>query len=212
MATPSCRISSCRVTRRSMSLPWAPLVALPARCSSRRPGLRRRARRPGPEVGGGAAERARRPSARRRSGAHHLAAGGTASEQPQQQALIEALQRDAEAQLGADLITGDLEALKTAIHTALKKLEEPKGRRRGAAARAERPRARLPDLRRQDRKATIPLRKFLRQQGLDVRLPAFEGDAAARPRAAPADADQCDAVMVFYGAGDEAWKRAWTTN
>ena len=35
------------------------------------------------------------------------------------------MHQDAEAQFGADLITGDLEDLKTAVHAALKKLEEP---------------------------------------------------------------------------------------
>ena len=46
---------------------------------------------------------------------------GTHSEQAQQQAFIEALHQDAEAQFGADLITGDIEELKTAIHATLKK-------------------------------------------------------------------------------------------
>ena len=38
---------------------------------------------------------------------------GTHSEQAQQQAFIEALHQDAEAQFGADLITGDIEALQS---------------------------------------------------------------------------------------------------
>ena len=50
---------------------------------------------------------------------------GTVSVHAQQQAFIEALHQDAEAQFGADLITGDLEEFKTAIHATLKKLEKP---------------------------------------------------------------------------------------
>ena len=50
---------------------------------------------------------------------------GTASVHAPQQAFIEALHQDAEAQFGADLITGDLEELKTSIHATLKQLETP---------------------------------------------------------------------------------------
>ncbi len=52
-------------------------------------------------------------------------AEGTRSEQPEQQAFIEALQKVAGAQRGADLVTADLEVLKGVIHAALRKLEKP---------------------------------------------------------------------------------------
>lgn len=58
-----------------------------------------------------------------------------------------------------------------------------------------------------DRKATVPVRKYLREQGLEVSLPAFEGDATAVREAHRQLMTSCDAVIVFYGAGDEAWKR-----
>ena len=58
-----------------------------------------------------------------------------------------------------------------------------------------------------DRKATIPLRKFLKGQGLDVQIPVFEGDAATVRRNNQDLLTRCDAVIVFYGAGDESWKR-----
>ena len=65
---------------------------------------------------------------------------GTHSEQAPQQAFIEALHHDAEAQFGADLITGDLEALKTSIHATLKKLEKPEPKQPAEqAATAARP-------------------------------------------------------------------------
>jgi hypothetical protein len=45
---------------------------------------------------------------------------GITSAQPAQQAFIDALQTDAALQFGADLVSGDLETAKSAIHTALK--------------------------------------------------------------------------------------------
>ena len=58
-----------------------------------------------------------------------------------------------------------------------------------------------------DRKATVPLRKFFREHGFEVKLPAFEGDATAVREANQKLLIACDTVLLFYGAGDEAWKR-----
>ena len=134
---------------------------------------------------------------------------GTGSEQAQQQAFIEALHQDAEAQFGADLITGDLEALKASIHNTLKRIEkpEPKPAAEQAAAAGEGARLIYLICNEKDRKATVPVRKFFRGQGIEVAIPAFEGDATAVREAHQQLMTSCDAVMVFYGAGDEAWKR-----
>ena len=59
-----------------------------------------------------------------------------------------------------------------------------------------------------DRKATIPLRKFLKSQGFETNIPAFEGDAAAVRQSNQDLLSTCDAAVVFYGAGDEGWKRS----
>jgi hypothetical protein len=59
----------------------------------------------------------------------------------------------------------------------------------------------------QDRPATIPLRKYLKGAGFDVKIPVFEGDAAVLRQANQEMLAQCDAVLTFYGAGGEAWKR-----
>jgi hypothetical protein len=133
---------------------------------------------------------------------------GTASEHTQQQAFIEALHQDAEAQFGADLITGDLEELKTSIHATLKKLETPE-QKKPAATTAAGDRTKLIYLicDRKDRKATVPVRKFCREHGFEVQIPAFEGDATAMREANQHLLTACDAVILFYGAGDEAWKR-----
>ncbi len=59
-----------------------------------------------------------------------------------------------------------------------------------------------------DRPATIALRKFLKSEGFEVKIPIFEGDAASVRQANQELLTECDAVILFYGAGDEAWKRS----
>lgn len=133
---------------------------------------------------------------------------GTRSQQTQQQAFIDALHQDAEAQIGADLITGDLEGLKTSIHSTLMKLEKPEPQLpEQQAAAAERARLIYLICNEKDRKATVPLRKYCRSQGFEVVIPAFEGDAAAVREAHQQLLTNADAIILFYGAGDEAWKR-----
>jgi hypothetical protein len=58
-----------------------------------------------------------------------------------------------------------------------------------------------------DRKATLPMRKWLKAQGWEVSLPAFEGDASALRESHEAMLRSCRAALIFYGAGDEAWHR-----
>lgn len=132
---------------------------------------------------------------------------GTRSEQAQEQAFIEALHQDAEAQLGADLITGDLEDLKTSIHATLKKLEKAEPKQPEERAAADRAKLIYVICSKKDRKATVPVRKFCRGQGFEVALPTFEGDATAIRAAHQQLMIDCDVIILFYGAGDEAWKR-----
>ena len=64
---------------------------------------------------------------------------GTRSEQAPQQAFIEALHQDANAQFGADLIAGDIEELRAAIHATLKKIEQPEPKQPERDATGRRP-------------------------------------------------------------------------
>ena len=57
-----------------------------------------------------------------------------------------------------------------------------------------------------DRKATVALRRALVARGIEVHAPVFEGDAAEVRLANEQRLIQCDAVLVFYGSGTEAWK------
>ena len=101
-----------------------------------------------------------------------------------------------------------MEGLKGAIHLGLKKIETPKAERNATRAQvADGTRLVYLICDERDRKATIPVRKFLKAQGFDVDIPAFEGDAAKVRAANQKLLTTCDAIIVFYGAGDEAWKR-----
>lgn len=133
---------------------------------------------------------------------------GTHSVQAQQQAFIDALHQDAEAQIGADLVTADIEGLKTSIHAILTKLEKPEPQLpEEQAAAANQAKLIYLICNEKDRKATVPVRKFCRGLGFEVAIPAFEGDAAAVREAHQQLMTNADAVILFYGAGDEAWKR-----
>ena len=142
----------------------------------------------------------------------------TKSEQPQQQVFIDALQSDATVQFGADLISDGMEELKATVHKTLKELQRPatkaKVKRTKTRSTAETSTERLIYLNcvDKDRKATVPLRKWLKAQGLDVRMPAFEGDAEAVRQANQDLLRDCDGVLIFYGAGDEAWNRSISTD
>lgn len=132
-----------------------------------------------------------------------LPAGTVADAQPQAH-FLEALQSSAELQAGADLLTGSLEDFKTAMHAALAKLRQP-SQSEPAPDAAANGIFLLCDAK--DRKATVALRKLLREHGIEVSLPAFEGDAAAVREANQRLVATSAAVLVFYGAGGEAWKR-----
>lgn len=130
---------------------------------------------------------------------------GTSCSDPSHQAFIDALHRDSEAQFGADLVTADLEAVKAAMRAALARIEAP------APAPPEQPLANgaatvYVIFDEPERKATVPLRKALAARGLNLQTPVFDGDAAEVRRANQDGLTQCDAVLVFYGGGTEAWR------
>jgi hypothetical protein len=129
---------------------------------------------------------------------------GTSSPHPEHQAFIDALLRVPELQRGADLITANIETLKTALHAVLHRLET-------STPLASQPRDsnKLVHLicDQRDRSASIPLRKYLKGEGIDVAIPLFEGSAAQVRHANEDLLRRCDVAILYYGAGDEAWKR-----
>jgi len=132
---------------------------------------------------------------------------GITPKHPAQADFIKLLNNDAEAQFGAELITGDLETLKNAIHAALKKISDA-GQARSAPGTAAAANGKtihvLCDAK--DRKDIIALLKFLKAHGLDVSLPIFTGDAGSVREANQTLLLNCDGVILYYGAGDEAWR------
>ncbi len=129
---------------------------------------------------------------------------GTRSQSPAQQEFIERLLTDAELQSGADLVTGDTEELKEVVRAALKKLQKPETP--PPESRGNKLIYLICD--EPDRHATIPLRKFLKSRRCDVQIPLFEGDAAAIRQNNQDLLAGCDAVILFYGHGDESWRRS----
>ena len=127
-----------------------------------------------------------------------------ASEQAEQQAFIDELQKVAVLQQGADLVTGDLNPLR--VRSTLHFTSSKNRSRRPRSQRTMR-RSIYLICDHRDRPATIPLRKFLKAEGMNVVIPLFEGDAATVRQANQDILARCDAVILFYGAGDEAWKR-----
>ena len=131
---------------------------------------------------------------------------GVTGERPEQQAFIDALQRDAALQYGADLMRGDIESLKGAMHLALGQIEAPAAPLAAAVGgRAQRPVVHVL-MSEADRAASVPLLKLLDEQGLEVTSPVFAGKAAEVRKANAQLLAGCDAVILFYGAGDEVWK------
>jgi hypothetical protein len=134
----------------------------------------------------------------------------THSRNEQHQAFIEALHQDAEAQVGAVLITGGLEELKSTIYRKLKTIEQAAS---SLGEKTEPPEGEgkklvylVCDVK--DRSPTVPLRKWLIDHGMEVKLPLFAGEATAVREANENLLATCDAVLLYYGAGDEAWKNA----
>ena len=128
---------------------------------------------------------------------------GVTGERAEQQTFIDALQHDAALQYGADLLRGDLEALKNTIHLTLRQLDS------AAAAPAPTPAGQSVVhvlMSEADRTASVPLLKLLRAQGLMVTTPVFIGNAGALREANAQLLSGCDALILFYGAGDETWK------
>ena len=130
---------------------------------------------------------------------------GTESKSSEQQEFIKSLHTTAEAQFGADLITGDLEVLKAAVRDTLTRIQQPEVPARPPAASGSRLVYIVCDPR--DRKDTVPLRRLLQRSGFEVEIPVFTGDAATVRCANEELLAQCDAVVLYYGAGDEAWRK-----
>ena len=130
---------------------------------------------------------------------------GTVGANAAQQAFVQALHGDANAQGKAELITAGLDALKGAIAAKLAQIENPPpqplvGPTPGRTVFL------LCDPR--DRDAQRPIYDALSAQRYTVLRPAPGGTPEAIRDARNARMAQCDAVLVLYGAGSREWYEA----
>ena len=137
----------------------------------------------------------------------------TIGTQAAQVQFLEALRHDASPQRGADLLNGSLEELRTVLHSTLERLESPPPPPTAAATGIETTGAVAGRMLylicvAEDRKPSLPLRKWLKAEGWQVSLPAFDGDASALRETHEALLRSCRAALIVYGAGDEAWHRS----
>ena len=54
----------------------------------------------------------------------------------------------------------------------------------------------------------LDLLKYLTAKDLDVKLPLFTGDATEVRKANQENLATCDALVLYYGTGDEIWKNS----
>ena len=130
---------------------------------------------------------------------------GTRSDDAKQQVFIESIHRDPEVQFNAEVITAGIEAVKTAVLTALAP--------RAPASAAEEVDGVASiyiifDAKDRKDEGLLQLRKCLLARGLALRKPAFDGDAEEVRRTHEGHLDRCDAVLIYYGRGTDAWKQS----
>lgn len=126
-----------------------------------------------------------------------------------QQAWLAALRDDPVPAATSDLLETPFDELQATVLARLKAAEQPPPPARPAAAPAVARIYLLCDLR--DLDAVLPLRQQLFDAGHEVVLPAFEGDDAQLRTDHDTQLRDCDAVLVYYGAGNEAWLRQMLT-
>ena len=145
---------------------------------------------------------------------------GTLCERPNHQQFLQDMHSRAELQGGAEVITGDLEAVKAAMHVALKAIEAPppppvepaapadaavaavSGDAVGAAAG---PGTIYVIFDAPDRKACADIRKILSTR-FNVLKPVFSAVEGEGREANKRWLTECDVVLIFFGTGTVGWK------
>lgn len=125
-----------------------------------------------------------------------------------QRKFLDRLRGDPALQKGTDLLETPLDELRNAIYTRLKP-PPPK-----PVQNASRSQPSAPGLLRvyfiydqRDAEATAPWENFLFNEGFEVLHPVFEGDEAEIREYHEDNLRTCDAVLIYYGAGNECWLR-----
>ena len=132
---------------------------------------------------------------------------GLRTEEEAQRAFLESVRQDPSAGARVDVLEAPLEELKTLVVT---RLERPQPKTPAAAAPRD---AALPPFvyvvsDRADAAEMPALEKRLRAAGFEVAQTAFEGDVTQLREDHEETLRVCDAVLVYWGRGDDLWRRA----
>jgi len=127
-----------------------------------------------------------------------------------QRSFVESIRNDPRMMKDCDLLETSLEDLKTFVHQVLD-APKPKERARagdggGGGGGDEVQRIYLICDQR-DQEAISPLADALFERGFEVITPVFEGDEAEVREDHEENLRLCDAVLMYYGAGNELWLR-----
>lgn len=140
----------------------------------------------------------------------------------QQKAFVEELKRDAELQKGADILEGPLEEFKQAIFDTIERMEAEEKATHDAAEKAKKaatytaanslvlnqndaPKLVYLICDQRDLDDTRPLEDLLTNSGNEILLPLFQGDHGQLRQAHLDNLTICDAVIIYYGAGNYRW-------
>jgi len=128
-----------------------------------------------------------------------------APQDERQQRFLEQLQADTRLHQRGDLLQTPFEDLKTAIYRMLNPPAEPVRSRETHAAAGVIRIYLICDER--DLDQIQPLEDYLFAQGFEVILPLFEPDETQSRLDHEDNLRLCDAVLIYYGQGNELWQR-----
>jgi hypothetical protein len=139
-----------------------------------------------------------------------------------QKQFIHLVRTDINTQHGADMFESPIEDFKHAIHDKLKALKPPAAfiktseEKPPEESEKDTPESILEEVPRliylicdrRDLDHITDLEDYLYNSEFDVILPAFEGEEAELIRDHRENLKSCDAVLIYYGLGNELWMRA----
>lgn len=122
-----------------------------------------------------------------------------------QRVFLKQLQEEGLEDERVDLIRGTVSLFKEVLVRRLNPEEEEKEEDARAAEEEARPRRVYVICDRQDEAAVEPLEDYLFEKGLEVSLPDFEADQDEFRQNHRDNLVDCDAVLIYFGAGRKAW-------
>jgi hypothetical protein len=129
---------------------------------------------------------------------------GLSSQEERQQRFIDTFLLGHQVQKGTEVLQTKLEDLKVVIHETASRSTEPGP----TAGSQDAPSANLYLVcDKEDFAAADQLAEYLYGQGVDVIMPATEGDEAQVYEDHKANLMECDAVLIYYGRANEIWLR-----